>query len=55
MFTEFFAFISNVVSLMSANPIEDILLILSACAVGVVLSAVLIARAVRRRINNKTK
>ena len=55
MFTELFALISNIVSLMSSNPLEDILLILSACAVGVVFSAVLLARAIRRRVNNKTK
>ncbi len=55
MFTELFALISNIVALMSSNPLEDILLILSACAVGVVFVAVIIVRAIRRRINNKTK
>lgn len=55
MFSDVYAFLGTVVARMTANPIEDILLILSACAVVVVFSAVLWVRALRRHISNKTK
>ena len=55
MFSDIYAFLGTVVARLTANPVEDILLILSACAVVVVFSAVLWARAFRRRISNKTK
>ena len=55
MFSEFYAFLGTVVARMTANPVEDILLILSACAVVTVFSAVLLARAIRRRLSNKSK
>jgi len=55
MFSDIYAFLGTVVARMTANPVEDILLILSACAVIVVLSSVLLARALRRRISNKSK
>lgn len=55
MFSEFFALICTLVTFITANPVEDILLTLSFCAVIVVFSAVMLMRAVRRRAGNKSK
>ena len=55
MFSDIFALICSVVAFITANPIEDVLLILSVCAVVVVFSTVMLVRAVRRRACNKSK
>lgn len=55
MFNSLFALIGNFASLITATPIEDVLLILSACGVAVVYSGVMLARAIRRRVTNSAE
>lgn len=55
MFSKFIAILNAFVAFLTANPVEDVLLILSGCAVVIVFSAVLLARAARRRYFDKSK
>ena len=55
MFSYFYALICSAVALISTDPIEDVLLILSFFAVVAVFSTVLVVRAARRRRIDKTK
>lgn len=54
MFSKFIAILNSFVAFLTANPVEDVLLILSGCAVVIVFSAVLLARAARRRYFDKS-